>query len=66
MNNQELLNFVEGELRELETRDVDQLFECLWETCMELGLYVDDDKLYAEVDRQVEAEKRADKHAMGQ
>jgi len=67
MNNQ-FLDFVAAELRELETRDVDQLFDCLKDTLEEMGCVVENNtaaQLYNEIERQVEAEKRADKYAGG-
>lgn len=68
MNNHELLNFVANELAELETRDVDQLYGCLQDSLAEMSIEASDEldsRLYAEIERQVEAEERADDHAKG-
>jgi len=59
-------DFVASELRELETRDVDQLFECLRDNLQEMGVeFTDalDNELYNEIEHQVDAEVRADEVA---
>lgn len=56
-------DFVASELNELETRDVDNLFECIRDNLLEMGLNLtdkDDNDLYNEIERQVDAEKRAE------
>ena len=61
----DLLDYVASELAELETRDVDRLFECLMDNLSELGAVYSTAELYAEIERQVEAERRADAAAGG-
>ncbi len=62
----QFFDFVASDLQELETRDVDQLFECLRDNLQEAGLDMTDsmdNDLYSEIERQVKAELRADKSA---
>jgi hypothetical protein len=63
IGNYELMIFVADNLRELETRDLDTLHDCLQDLLVELGNKAlsdhDCERLYAEIERQVEAEKRA-------
>lgn len=53
--------FVRSELNELETRDVDQLFDCLLDNLREMNQPANEDVLRAEIERQVAAEKRSSK-----
>jgi len=55
----EFFDFVSSELKELETRDVDQLFECHRDNLMEMGFTMSDsqdDSLYSEIERAVQGE----------
>lgn len=57
--------FVASELRELESRDPDQLFECLKDNLEEMRVLVNETDLYNEIECQIEAERRADECAKG-
>lgn len=49
-------DFVESELKELETRDADQLFECIRDNLLEMKVDMNDtadDELYAEIELQL-------------
>lgn len=52
-------DFVESELNELESRDVDNLFAMLRDNLQEMNFEMSDaldDELYSEIERQVKAE----------
>lgn len=52
--------FVSSELKELATRDADQLFSCIRDNLQELGYELtddDDDHLYNEIETQLKGEQ---------
>lgn len=52
----QFFEFVRSELTELETRDVDQLFDCIKENLEDMGVRFDEgleDELYEEIRSQV-------------
>jgi hypothetical protein len=49
-------DLVKSELEELESKDVDQLFECIRDNCLEMGMKMTDQmdgELYREIERQL-------------
>lgn len=52
----EYTEFVQSELTELESRDVDTLFECIRENIIDMQGNVDDDLLFEEIEYQLSIE----------
>ncbi len=57
MNDYEMKKFVESELKELESRDADQLYACLQDNASDLGVGLTESfcaRLYSEIETQLE------------
>lgn len=53
-----LIEFIASEIEELESRDVDTLYDCISDNIREMGLEYEPDFVYEEIERQL---KRAAK-----